>query len=430
MGLGRLLPQERAVNSVPWTQKFDNGTDLFSGSRTWAGKDVDYTSASQLLAVYGAVRFITLHVSTMPIDVYVEAPDESRRPAPVPPWLAGPDRSTLLGQMLWSYLMSGDTVAVLAKSPQGVTAVVPVHPDAYEIGYDAAGNVGMTLNGRPFTGEILHIPDVVMPGQVRGINPIEAARQSIGMGLAAMEFGAKFFGQGTVMSGVLQFPGPRPENDELKTIRDNWVRVHGGSANSHMPAVLFGGAEWKPISITPEQAQFLETRRFTAAEIASQLFLLPPSVLGIKAEAGSDMTYQNVGTQWDDVLRRLMPIISKFEQHLSALLPAGVELRFNMDAYLRPETKTRYEAHEIALRAGFLKVDEVRKIEDLPPLAETSGGDLATPREIAELIQKVYLGVDVVLSADEARAIANRAGAGLSGSFKPAPAPPSATPAP
>ena len=368
MGLARLRSESRAIGGVPWTGAFDKGIDLFGGQRTWSGKDVDYSSASQLLAVYGAVRFITLHVSTMPVDVYVEAADESRRPAPVPPWLAEPGRSTLIGQMLWSYLMSGDTVAIVVRGSQGVSGIIPVHPDAYDLGMDTAGNVTMTLNGKPFTGEILHIPDVVMPGRVRGVNPIEAARQSIGMGLAAMEFGAKFFGQGTVMSGVLQFPGAKPDADEIKAIRDNWTRVYGGSERAHLPGVLFGGAEWKPISIPPEQAQFLESRRFTASEIASQLFLLPPAVLGIHAEAGSDITYQNVGTQWDDVLRRLMPVISKFEQHLSALLPAGVELRFNMDAYLRPDTKTRYEAHTIGLDAGFLTVDEVRRIEDLPPL--------------------------------------------------------------
>jgi len=384
MGLGRLVPEARAISAVPWTVAYETGSDLFNGSRTWAEQSVDYGSASQLLAVYGAVRFIALHVSTLPLDVYAEDPrTEVKSAVQVPPWLEQPGRSVWLSQMLWSYLMSGDTVAAIVRDPMArVLQLVPVHPDAYEIGYDPAGKIALRVNGQPFMGEALHVPDIVMPGAVRGINPIESARQSIGMGLAAAQFGAKFFGQGTVMSGVLQFPGPKPENAELKIIRDNWTRVHGGSANSHMPGVLFGGAEWKPISIPPEQAQFLETRRFTAAEIVSQVFLLPPAVLGIKSEAGSDITYQNVGSQWDDVMRRLMPVISKFEHYLSALLPPGVECRFNLDAYLRPDAKTRYEAHQIGLDAGFLTLDEVRKIEDLAPLADADRKGQRTWQEV------------------------------------------------
>lgn len=430
MGLRRALvrPQERAITSVPWPSGWAKGYDLsdaIGNGGTWAGQRVDLDSAQQLLAVYGCVSFITSHLSTLPLDAYVRLSDGTSRPRPNPEWLgdqAVTDRTILLGQLLYSYLLDGNAFAVVVRGDTGrVTDLVPVHPHAIDIGY-AAGRVYATINGSPFSGELLHIPHMVPPGQVRGVNPIAAARQSIGMGLAALQYGAQFFGQGSTLSGVLSFPGPMPEREDLLAIRENWVKVHGGAARSHLPGVLFGGATWTPISVNPDDAQFLETRRYTAAEIAGQLFLLPPTVLGIAAESGGAITYQNLETEWASTLRRMQPLMVKFERHLSALLPRPQFLRFKYDAYLRASTKERYETHAIAISSGMATVNERRALEDLPPLP---GGDVlagaATARDVAELIQKIYLGVGVVLTADEAREIANRAGAELTGSLPPAP---------
>lgn len=426
----------RGISSVPWTKAWD--ADIVGGgTRSWAGHRVTVDTAQQLLAVYGCVQFVASHVSTMPLDTYRRRPDGAPLALGNPAWLETPhgaDRSTMLGQLLWSYLLDGNAFAVVVRDGLGrVVELVPVHPSDIDIAYDAAGVIVAQIKGRRFTGELLHIPNLVPPGQVRGISPIEAARQSVGVGLAATEFGARFFSNGSTLSGVISFPGQAPGKEDLKALRESWQRTYGGTERSHLPGVLFGGATWTPISISPEQAQFLETRRYTAAEIAGQLFGLPPTVLGIPVEAASTITYSNVSSQWDDVMRRIQPTIVKFERHLSALLPRPQYVRFNADAYLRPDLAARTQIHATWVSSGLGTVNERRAIEDLAPVdggdvlyrpagldavsAEDDGAGRA--RSLAEIVQKLYLGVGVMLTADEARAIANEAGASLPGTYAP-----------
>lgn len=370
--LGRLAP--RNTIDLPWVRRYD--TDIDTAAPTWAGQHVTTETATQLLVVYGAAAFHADHLSTMPIDQVRELPSGDRVSMRREVWLDEPypglDITDCLSQLWWSYWIGGHALALVNRNDSGrVSQLLPLHPSTWDL-RDERGQPALYVNGRKFGGEYLSVPHTLMPGCWKGINPIEAARQSIGTGLAAAEYGARFFGQGTTLSGVIQMPGAAPGPDELKLMRESWVKTYGGSGRAHLPGLLFGGATWQQISVTPEQAQFLETRRFTDAQIASLLFHLPPSTLGIPVEGGATVQYQNIESAWAEVVRRWLPHKHKMQRAMSKLLPRPQFVTFNADRYLEATTKERFDTYKVGIDSGVLTPNEARRKEDMPPLP---GGD-------------------------------------------------------
>jgi HK97 family phage portal protein len=155
----------------------------------------------------------------------------------------------------------------------------------------------------------------------------------------------------------------------VRDLKDAWQNSHAGAARSHLPGVLTNGATWRSITITAEQAQFLETRRYTDAQIAGQLFRVDPTMLGIPVE-GTSLTYNNVESRGIHLARHtLMPWIVRVERALGRMLPRPQFVRFNMDGLQRADLATRYGSYQTGIAAGFLTVDEVRELEDLSLLA-------------------------------------------------------------
>jgi HK97 family phage portal protein len=206
---------------------------------------------------------------------------------------------------------------------------------------------------------------------VKGINPISAARHALGLGLAAQEFGSKFFSNGAHLSGVIQVPGEMTP-EQARVIAQKWGRDHSGVKNAHIPGVLSGGAEWKPIAIAPDDAQFLQTRQFSAAEIAGQMFFVDPTLLGI-AQSSTSLTYANLEQRGIHLTTfTLLPWIVRLERLFSALLPKAQFVKLNVGGLQRADMKTRYEAYAIGTGgAPFLTQNEPREKEDLPPLDAT-----------------------------------------------------------
>jgi HK97 family phage portal protein len=179
---------------------------------------------------------------------------------------------------------------------------------------------------------------------------------------------------------VIKAPGD-PSDDQLRTIRDNWVRVHGNG--SHLPAVITGGADVSTLTIAPEHAQFLETRSFSAAEIAAGLYRVNPTWLGIQ-QSGSALTYTNIEQRGIDLVRwTLMPWMKRLERGISALLPRPQYMKFNADEFMRADLKGRYDAYQVGINSKFLLPDEVRALEDLPPLPDGQGAKFAAPPAVA-----------------------------------------------
>lgn len=362
--------EERAIQATAWGDWGDEG------STTWTGTNVNTNSSLQLLTVYGCNRFICDGVSTLPIDTFRDTGDQIVKVA-TPRWLEEPvadlDPIAWITQLLTSDLLAGNSYSFMDYDDAGLRSIIPLDPTKVTVSRHRGRKV-FTIDGREYdSSRILHIPGVMFPGADVGLSPVEAARQTIGMGMAAQEFGARFFGQGAVMSGVIEDP-QEITPDRAKNIARAWGRAHSGKSKSHLPGVLGGGAHWVATSVTNEQAQFLETRGFTAAEIAGQMFMIDPTEMGLPAPPGSSLTYQN---QEQRNIRKVqvtfLPWIVRLEKAFSALLARPRYVKFNVGGLLRGDMKTRFDAYAVGIRNQFVVPNEAREFEDWPPLP---GGDV------------------------------------------------------
>lgn len=359
--------EERAIQSTAW------GAWPGDESYTWSGANVSRETSLQLLAVYGSVRLIVDQISTLPLDERSKNPDGSIRSWQLPTWLEYPEvdvhRTSWLGKVLSSLLLDGDAFIALLYANGALVELVPLDSKKVQIDRQNGRKI-VKINGERANFPVLHIPGLMLAGTDRGLSPVEAARQSIGAGLAVQEFASRFFGQGAVMAGVIESPN-EPTPEQIKLMTRSFAKKHGGKANAHLPGMLVGGAQWKQTGVTNEQAQFLQTRAFTAAEIAGMMFLLDPSDLGIPPQSGtgSSITYANLEQRnARRVQVALLPWIVRLEMALSSLLPAPRYIKFNTAGLLRGDTKTRYESYQIGITNRFLAVPEVRAFEDLPPM--------------------------------------------------------------
>ena len=397
---------ERAV-SVPWSVQDDIGwgTWIGDGGVTDAGVTVDERSATSLLAVYGSATFITDEISTLPITV-----DGAPRPGWVDAPAEGLDRIAWLGQIVWSLLLSGNTYLAVIGDPMNPAALEPLDPRKVRVSRDGGRHL-YTVAGQPSRFPIIHIPGRMRPGDLVGMSPVEYARQSIGLGLAAQQYGSDWFASDGNMPGVIQAQHPmQPET--MRNLAAQW-RAKRRAGGKGLPGVLQNGATWQATGVTNEQAQFLSTRAFSAAEIAGQMFLLDPSDLGIPVD-GTSLTYANLEQRNTRRMQvALMPWIRRIESQLSAIIPNG-DYRFDVDSRLRGNTRESYETLQVAIDAGIMTVAEVRDILGLDEQPD-AGVD---PDELARMIQTIYLGVGVVISVEEARDILNRAGADLPPGFE------------
>lgn len=367
--LGALARQPR--NAVPHTAwgPWDTG----AGGESWAGARVDNSTSRAHSTVYGCARFIADGISTLPVDVYRRQGDRAPVEVRPPAWLTRPtpdlDLIAWVGQLLWSLLLAGNAFVRYDWAEGGLVSMVPLDPDSVTVNR-VRGRKVFTIGGQQVNStRIGHIAGPMWPGTDVGMSPVEAARQTIGIGMSAQEYAARFFGQGASLSGVIEVPG-QLEDTKAKQLARSWARAHSGKSKSHLPGVLEGGATWKPTGITNEQAQFLESRKFTAAQIASEMFLIDPTEMGYPVE-GSSLTYANLEQRnARKVQVTFLPWIRRIENFLSALLPQPQYVKFNVDALLRGDTKTRFDAYRVALGPDipFMGVDQVRELEDWPAL--------------------------------------------------------------
>lgn len=369
-----LRREERAVQATVWGEW--QGDNVYP---TWSGSNVTTASALQLLTVYGCVRFICDGIATLPLDLFRKT-DNGPQDLPTRPlWLDRPtidlDRTAWVTQVIASLLLAGNAyVQKRLDSAGNIVELQPLDPSKVTVNRDASGAKTYTVGGSSVpASRILHIPGVMFPGSDVGLSPVEAARQSIGQGMAAQEFGARFFSQGGGPDGVIEMP-TEPPPEKARDLARQWARKHSGKQNAHLPGVLTGGATWKQTSITNEQAQFLQTRGFTAAEIAGQMFLIDPSELGIPSQEGSSsITYANLEQRNARLVRvTYLPWIVRLEMALSSLLVRPRYVKFNVGGLLRGDMKTRFDSYAVGITNKFMTPNEAREFEDWSPLP---GGD-------------------------------------------------------
>jgi HK97 family phage portal protein len=230
---------------------------------------------------------------------------------------------------------------------------------------------------------MFHIPGLSWPGKLKGISPLEAARHLVGAGLGSQEYAERFYGQGMHQSGVIE-----AEDDltieQAKEVKQDFQRITGGLRKAHLPAVLVK-AKWNPMTVSPEQAQFLETRAFSGNEIA-RFFRVPPHMIADVEKStswGTGIEQQGIGF----VTYTLAPWLTRLEQAYSTFLlnrpfQRNAFVKFNVNGLMRGDIKTRFETYQIARQNGLMNADEIRALEDQPPLPDGAGEEYWRPANI------------------------------------------------
>ena len=378
-------PQNRTVGST---------YTFYMGGST-SGKPVNERSAMQMTAVYSCVRILAEAVAGLPLHLYRYTDSGGKEKAidhplylllhdePNPEMSSFVFRETLMTHLL----LWGNAYAQIIRNGKGeVLALYPLMPNKMTVDRDENGELyytyqraneeAHTMEGSSVVlkpSDVLHIPGLGFDGLV-GYSPIAMAKNAIGMAIACEEFGAKFFANGAAPSGVLEHPGTIKDPAR---VRDAWQSQFGGSANTGKVAVLEEGMKYTPISISPEQAQFLETRKFQINEIA-RIFRVPPHMVGdLEKSSFSNIEQQSL----EFVKYTLDPWIIRWEQSMMRILLSFDEkkeyfIKFNLEGLLRGDYQSRMNGYSIARQNGWMSANDIRELENLDRIPAEQGGDL------------------------------------------------------
>lgn len=355
--------------------------DFYGGGPSQSGQRVTPMTAMQLPVVYACVRVLAESVASIPLVVYRRTGKGKERATEHPVYRVLHDRanadqpSFAWRETIMAHLsLRGN--AFSEKEYDGAGRLIglwPISPDRVTVARTNGVKV-FQIDGvqRPLTAEqIMHVPGLGFDGLV-GYSPLQMAREAIGLGLAAQEHGAKFFTNGANPGGVLEHPG-RLGTDAINNLRVSWAERHGGSGNSHKPAILEEGMKWHQLSISNRDSQFLETRKFQSTDIAG-IFRVPPHMVGNLDRA----TFSNIEQQSIDfVVHTLRPWCVRIEQVLNWELFDESEreeffCEFNVEGLLRGDSAARGAFYTQMFNVGVLSVNDIREKENLNPV---EGGD-------------------------------------------------------
>ena len=391
MGLFSSLFRSR---DAPQNRTAGSGYTFFFGGTT-SGKAVTERSAMQMTAVYSCVRILAEAVAGLPLNLYRYTEDGGKEKAidhplylllhdePNPEMSSFVFRETLMTHLL----LWGNAYAQVIRNGKGeVVALYPLMPNKMTVDRDERGQLyysyqrsndeaptmkGNTVTLRP--SDVLHIPGLGFDGLV-GYSPIAMAKNAIGMAIACEEYGAKFFANGAAPGGVLEHPGTIKDPQR---VRESWQSTFGGSGNANKIAVLEEGMKYTPIGISPEQAQFLETRKFQINEIA-RIFRVPPHMVGdLEKSSFSNIEQQSL----EFVKYTLDPWVIRWEQSIQrTLLSQGEKahyfVKFNLEGLLRGDYQSRMNGYATARQNGWMSANDIRELENLDRIPAEEGGDL------------------------------------------------------
>ena len=262
--------------AISYQTIFETGDDIAIGGL--AGVNVNQDSVFQINAVFAATRLISDTISTLPIDVYISRDGERFAFRPKPTWLIQPDialpREAFFNQVITSMLIDGNAFIRLYSNARGeIVNMIVLNPLSVEMKRNGDGRVIFTVEGEDRTltsEEILHIPDVLRPGKLRGISRVKAMKEDFGLAIALRNFSATLFGSGASMNGVIEFPGNLTA-DQAKDLSEAFDSRHRGWRRAHKTGVLTGGATFKSTQIDPDKSQAIEARRLAVEDIARAL---------------------------------------------------------------------------------------------------------------------------------------------------------------
>ncbi len=367
---------------------------FFLGGST-AGKAVTERSAMQMTAVYACVRILSEAIAGLPLHLYCYKGDGGKDKAidhplylllhdePNPEMTSFVFRETLMTHLL----LWGNAYAQIIRNGKGeVIALYPLMPNRMTVDRDSSGRLyysyQMANSDAPTMepgtvilkpSDVLHIPGLGFDGLV-GYSPIAMAKNAIGLAIATEEYGSRFFANGATPGGLLEYPGTVKNPDK---IRESWNKGFSGSQNAGKVAILEEGMKYTPISIAPEQAQFLETRKFQINEIA-RIFRVPPHMVGdLEKSSFSNIEQQSL----EFVKYTLDPWVVRWEQSLSRALFTPEEkkkyfFKFNLEGLLRGDYQSRMNGYATARQNGWMSANDIRELENLDRIPAEEGGDL------------------------------------------------------
>ena len=379
----------------PVDKAADAGYSFLFG-RTTSGKPVNERTAMQTTAVYACVRILAEAVASLPLHVYEYQDDGGKKlvhdhplyyllhDEPNPEMTSFVFRETLMSHLLiW-----GNAYAQIIRDGAGrVLGLYPLLPDKMDVQRDDRGNIyyvySRNSDENPMFKEygdirlkaedVLHIPGLGFDGLI-GYSPIAMAKNAVGMTLACEEYGASFFANGANPGGVLEHPGVLKDPSK---VRESWNSVYRGVNNAHKIAVLEEGMKYQQIGIPPEEAQFLETRKFQINEIA-RLYRIPPHMVGdLDKSSFSNIEQQSL----EFVKYTLDPWVIRWEQSLqrSLLLPGEKGkyfIKLNVDGLLRGDYQSRRNGYAVGRQNGWFSANDIREMENMNPIPDEQGGNL------------------------------------------------------
>ena len=352
---------------------------------TYTGRRVSPAMAMRLTAVFGCVRVLAESVGMLPCFLY-QSTDSGRIKAPKEKlysllYIAPNDYMT--PQEFWEYLivslcLRGNFYAYKVKALGEVVELLPLLPNSVQPKLDENWNPVYQVTFPDGSCDVLsqdeiwHVRTFTTDSLV-GLSPISYARQAIGLGLATEEHGARLFSNGTVSSGVLQTDQVLTD-EAYKRLKENFQERHQGLSNAHKPMILEMGLKWNQISMSAEDAQFLETRKFQLEEIC-RIFRVPLHMLQ-NTDRATFNNIENLGMGF--VNYSLVPYLTRIEQRINVGLVNKEKrgqfyAKFNVGALLRGDMKSRYESYATGINWGILSPNECRDLEERNP---REGGDV------------------------------------------------------
>ncbi len=390
-----LLARLFSPRDKPTNQLNGSAFSFFFGGTT-SGARVSERSAMQMTAVYACVRILAEAVAGLPLHLFeINATGGSEKAQnhrlyrllhdePNPEMTSFVFRETLMTHLL----LWGNAFAQIIRNGKGeVVALYPLMPGKMTVDRDSAGRICYVYNrteeDSPATGkgsevlltpaDVLHIPGLGFDGLV-GYSPIAMSKNAIGLAMACEEYGAKFFANGAHPGGVLEHPGVVKDPQR---VRDSWNAMYQGSGHAHRTAVLEEGLKYHAIGIPPEQAQYLETRKFQINEIA-RIFRVPPHMVGdLDRSSFSNIEQQSL----EFVKYTLDPWVIRWEQAIARALLSETEkrrffVRFNLEGLLRGDYMSRMNGYAVARQNGWMSANDIRTLEALDRIPAAEGGDL------------------------------------------------------
>ena len=390
MGLRNWLrPKAREAKNHQLTSSYS-----FLFGPTSSGRPVTERSAMQMTAVYGCVRILAEAIAGLPLHVYRYKDGGGKEKAldhPLYPLLhdePNPEMTSFVFReiLMTHLLLWGNAFAqVIRNGRDEIIGLYPLMPNRMTVGRDEAGRLyyeyqrtwdeptgrfeTVTLAAR----DVLHIPGLGFDGLV-GYSPIAMAKNAIGLAQATEDYGASFFANGAAPGGVLEHPGTIKDPAR---VRESWQSTFGGARNGNKIAVLEEGMKYTPISVSPEQAQFLETRKFQINEIA-RIFRIPPHMIGdLEKSSFSNIEQQSL----EFVKYTLDPWVIRFEQAITKTLLSPREkpqiyVKFNLEGLLRGDYESRMNGYAVARQNGWMSANDIRELENLDRISIEAGGDL------------------------------------------------------